>query len=87
MTDRAMGGVDDTLAVEMYRRMVRIREFDTLVPLLVKMGRIQGTAHSAVGQEAVAVGTLLRPPADGPHHLDPPRPRPRDRQGRRRRAR
>ena len=60
MTDRAIDGVDDTLAIEMYRRMVRIRAFDTLVPLLVKMGRIQGTAHPAVGQEAVAVGACAR---------------------------
>ena len=63
MTDRAIDGVDGTLAIEMYRRMVRIRAFDTLVPLLVKMGRIHGTAHAAVGQEAAAVGTCfaLRP--------------------------
>ena len=48
--------------VELYRRMVTIREFDTVVPRLVQMGRIKGTAHSAVGQEAVAVGacTALR---------------------------
>ena len=36
--------------------MVLIREFDTLVPFLIKRGRVRGTAHSAVGQEAVAVG-------------------------------
>ena len=42
--------------VALYRRMVTIREFDTVVPRLVQMGRIKGTAHSAVGQEAVAVG-------------------------------
>ena len=49
--------------VELYRRMVTIREFDTVVPRLVQMGRIKGTAHSAVGQEAVAVGACaaLRP--------------------------
>jgi TPP-dependent pyruvate/acetoin dehydrogenase alpha subunit len=42
--------------VDLYRRMATIREFDTVVPRLVQMGRIKGTAHSAVGQEAVAVG-------------------------------
>ena len=49
--------------VGLYRRMVTIREFDTVVPRLVQMGRIKGTAHSAVGQEAVAVGACaaLRP--------------------------
>ncbi len=58
-TDAALHDLDPELAVEMYRRMVRIREFDTLVPIMVKMGRIRGTAHSAVGQEAVAVGTCF----------------------------
>src|SRR6187455_2538464 len=60
--DRA--ATDEALdLVELYRRMVTIREFDTVVPRLVQMGRIKGTAHSAVGQEAVAVGACaaLRP--------------------------
>jgi TPP-dependent pyruvate/acetoin dehydrogenase alpha subunit len=50
-------GVGADEAIELYRRMVRIREFDTVVPIMVKMGRIRGTAHAATGQEAVAVGT------------------------------
>ena len=57
--DSALRDLDATFAIEMYRRMVRIREFDTLVPLLVKMGRIRGTAHAAIGQEAAAVGTCF----------------------------
>jgi TPP-dependent pyruvate/acetoin dehydrogenase alpha subunit len=57
--DAALLALPDGLAIEMYRRMVLIREFDTLVPRLVQMGRIKGTAHSAVGQEAVAVGGCL----------------------------
>jgi TPP-dependent pyruvate/acetoin dehydrogenase alpha subunit len=68
-TARASSSVDDLralpegVAVEMYRRMVTIREFDTIVPRLVQMGTIKGTAHSAAGQEAVAVGACqaLRP--------------------------
>ncbi len=59
MADSALRAIESVVAVEMYRRMVRIREFDTLVPILVKMGRIRGTAHAAVGQEAVAVGTCF----------------------------
>ncbi len=63
MADPALRAIQSVVAIEMYRRMVRIREFDTLVPMMVKMGRIRGTAHAAVGQEAVAVGTCfaLRP--------------------------
>ena len=54
--------LDAETLLDMYRRMVEIREFDTVVPRLVQMGRIKGTAHSAAGQEAVAVGacTALR---------------------------
>ena len=61
-TQQSAPGTDLDL-VDLYRRMVTIREFDTVVPRLVQMGRIKGTAHSAVGQEAVAVGACasLRP--------------------------
>jgi len=63
LTDEALAALPAADAVDLYRRMVRIREFDSLVPLMVKMGRIRGTAHAAIGQEAVAVGTCaaLRP--------------------------
>ncbi len=63
IADRALDDLPAGLALEMYRQMVRIREFDTVVPMLIKMGRIRGTAHPAVGQEAVAVGACaaLRP--------------------------
>jgi TPP-dependent pyruvate/acetoin dehydrogenase alpha subunit len=54
--DAALLELPRDLAVEMFRRMALIREFDTVVPRLVQMGGIKGTAHSAVGQEAVAVG-------------------------------
>ncbi len=57
MDDAALDELPAGLGLEMYRQMVRIREFDTVVPMLIKMGRIRGTAHPAVGQEAVAVGT------------------------------
>jgi TPP-dependent pyruvate/acetoin dehydrogenase alpha subunit len=57
VTDQALATLEPDHATDLYRRMVLIREFDTLVTLLVKRGRIRGTAHSALGQEAVAVGT------------------------------
>src|SRR5215208_2268537 len=57
MADAALDGLPPGLGLEMYRQMVRIREFDTVVPMLIRMGRIRGTAHPAVGQEGVAVGT------------------------------
>jgi TPP-dependent pyruvate/acetoin dehydrogenase alpha subunit len=63
MADEALEELPAGLALEMYRQMVLIREFDTVVPMLIKMGRIRGTAHPALGQEAVAVGACaaLRP--------------------------
>jgi TPP-dependent pyruvate/acetoin dehydrogenase alpha subunit len=42
--------------LEMYRKMVLIREFDTSVKSLWKQNYIYGLAHSYVGTEAVGVG-------------------------------
>lgn len=41
---------------EIYRTMLRIRRFDEGVADLFKEGLVKGTAHSYVGQEAVAAG-------------------------------
>jgi 2-oxoisovalerate dehydrogenase E1 component len=41
---------------EVYRVMLRIRRFDEGVAALFKEGLVKGTAHSYVGQEAVAAG-------------------------------
>ena len=41
---------------EVYRVMLRIRRFDEGVTGLFKEGLVKGTAHSYVGQEAVAAG-------------------------------
>ena len=41
---------------EVYRVMLRIRRFDEGVAALFKDGLVKGTAHSYVGQEAVAAG-------------------------------
>ena len=42
--------------VQLYRTMRRIRAFDEKVAELFEAGEIKGTAHSYVGQEAVAAG-------------------------------
>src|SRR5687768_14984391 len=48
---------------ELHRQMLRIRRFEERAAELFKAGEILGTAHSCVGQEAVAVGvgSVLRP--------------------------
>src|SRR4029079_4522026 len=63
MADPALDDLPAGLGLEMYRQIVRIRELDTVVPVVIKQGRIKGTAHPALGQEAVAVGACaaLRP--------------------------
>ena len=43
-------------SVEMLRRMVLIRAFDSLLPDLYTRELIRGSSHAAIGQEAVAVG-------------------------------
>jgi hypothetical protein len=40
----------------MYRRMLLIRRFEETVEKLFSEGRIVGTAHTCIGQEAIAVG-------------------------------
>jgi TPP-dependent pyruvate/acetoin dehydrogenase alpha subunit len=52
--------------LEAYRRMLVIRLFEETVERLFSRGLIQGTAHPAIGQEAVAVGACgaLRPGRD-----------------------
>jgi pyruvate dehydrogenase E1 component alpha subunit len=49
--------------VDLYRRMVLIRAFETRVHQLLTTGAIHGTSHLCAGQEAVAVGgcAALRP--------------------------
>jgi len=42
--------------VDLYRRMVLIRAFETRVHHLLSTGAIHGTSHLCAGQEAVAVG-------------------------------
>ena len=42
--------------LEMYRRMVRIRTFDSTAQELYQRGLMQGVLHLSLGQEAVSVG-------------------------------
>ncbi|WP_249010659.1 pyruvate dehydrogenase complex E1 component subunit beta [Conexibacter sp. DBS9H8] len=48
---------DKVRLLDWYRQMQLIREFETETTNLFVSGSITGTAHSCIGQEAVAVGT------------------------------
>jgi TPP-dependent pyruvate/acetoin dehydrogenase alpha subunit len=45
--------------LEMQRRMLRIRRFDERASKLVKRGKIPGTVHTSIGQEAQVVGACF----------------------------
>jgi len=47
------------LLLEMYRRMVRIREFEIGSMDLFKRGQVKGAVHPYIGQEASGVGVCL----------------------------
>jgi pyruvate dehydrogenase E1 component alpha subunit len=47
------------LVIEMFRRMLLIREFDSRLPDLYTEGLVRGSSHASTGQEAVAVGACL----------------------------
>ncbi|MFC4941902.1 thiamine pyrophosphate-dependent dehydrogenase E1 component subunit alpha [Pseudonocardia sp. GCM10023141] len=44
-------------ALQSYRQMVLIRQFETKIDVLYRQGRVRGPVHLGIGQEAVAVGT------------------------------
>ncbi len=46
----------EEIRLEIYRRMVEVREFENRVGILYLQGETQGPCHLAVGQEAVAAG-------------------------------
>ena len=56
---RSIDDLDPLLLTEMYRRMIRIRVFETRVNSLFLQGLIPGTIHLSNGQEAATVGTCL----------------------------
>ena len=45
--------------LEMYRRMVRIREFELTAMDLFKRGQVKGAVHPYIGQEASGVGVCM----------------------------
>lgn len=47
------------LLLEMYRRMLRIREFEIAAIDLFKRGQVKGTIHPYIGQEASGVGVCM----------------------------
>ena len=47
------------LQIEMYRRMVRIREFELAAIDLFKRGQVKGAVHPYIGQEASGVGVCM----------------------------
>jgi pyruvate dehydrogenase E1 component alpha subunit len=47
------------IQIEMYRRMVRIREFELAAMNLFKRGQVKGAIHPYIGQEASGVGVCM----------------------------
>ncbi len=47
------------LLLEMYRRMVRIREFEQAASELFRRGAVKGTVHPYIGEEASGVGVCM----------------------------
>ncbi len=51
--------IDQNILLEIYRRMVRIREFELAAMDLFKRGQIKGAIHTYIGQEASGVGVCM----------------------------
>jgi pyruvate dehydrogenase E1 component alpha subunit len=51
--------LDQELLLEMYRRMVRIRQFELAATNLFKRGQLKGTVHTYIGMEASGVGVCM----------------------------
>ena len=52
--------IDDSVLLDIHRRMVRIRVFETEAGKLMEAGKIPGALHLYVGQEAVAGGIMAQ---------------------------
>jgi pyruvate dehydrogenase E1 component alpha subunit len=50
---------DRETLLEMYRRMVRIRQFELAATNLFKRGQLKGTVHTYIGMEASGVGVCM----------------------------
>jgi len=51
--------ISQDMLLEMYRRMVRIREFELATIDLFKRGQVKGAVHPYIGQEASGVGVCM----------------------------
>ena len=51
--------LNKTVLLEMYRRMVRIREFELAASDLFRRGQVKGTVHTYIGMEASGVGVCM----------------------------
>ena len=51
--------IDKSTLIEMYRRMVRIREFELVAIDLFMRGQVKGAMHAYIGQEASGVGVCM----------------------------
>jgi TPP-dependent pyruvate/acetoin dehydrogenase alpha subunit len=51
--------VEREILFEMYRRMIRIREFELAAADLFRRGQVKGAIHTYVGQEASGVGVCM----------------------------
>lgn len=51
--------IDRNTLLEMYRRMIRIRQFELAAMDLFKRGQVKGAIHTYIGQEASGVGVCL----------------------------
>lgn len=51
--------IDKQMRLEMYRRMVRIREFELAASDLFRRGQVKGTIHTCIGMEASSVGVCM----------------------------
>jgi len=51
--------VQREILLEMYRRMIRIREFELAAADLFRRGQVKGAIHTYVGQEASGVGVCM----------------------------
>jgi acetoin:2,6-dichlorophenolindophenol oxidoreductase subunit alpha len=55
----SLGELGEELLLEMYRRMVRIRYFEETAIELAASGRLAGSVHTSINQEAAVVGATL----------------------------
>ncbi|WP_284258201.1 thiamine pyrophosphate-dependent dehydrogenase E1 component subunit alpha [Acidocella aquatica] len=58
-TENAVSDRPNDLSLEKFRRMVRIREFETVAEAIHAAGEVPGALHTYTGQEATGVGACI----------------------------